>query len=385
VSQEVNAQILVVDDDPELARVYKQVLMRNGFAVDVANDVPSALQRLERGDIDTILSDVVMPGVSGIEFLRQVHERDPDMPLILMTGEPKVESAIRALEYGAFHYLIKPFNHNELADVVRRAVRLHKLTVLKRAALELPGPGAEQVEAHRALEERFTRGLDQLWMAFQPIVSWKGRSVHGFEALLRSDEPTMRNPEHLLRAAEQLGRLPQLGRKIRDSVAAAAVAAPPDVKLFVNLHSQDLNDGCLYEADAPLSRLASRVVLEITERASLHVVKDLGTSIAELRSMGFQIAVDDLGAGYAGLTSFTQLEPEIAKLDMSLVRGIDTDLKRQRIVRSIKQLCDELEIAVVTEGVETAPERDTLIELGCDVFQGYLFARPGKGFGAPSF
>lgn len=79
---------------------------------------------------------------------------------------------------------------------------------------------------------------------------------------------------------------------------------------------------------------------------------------------------DDLGAGYAGLTSFTQLEPEVAKLDMSLVRGVDVDPRRQSIVRSMRQLCDELRIAVVAEGVETAAERSMLAELGCDLLQG---------------
>lgn len=68
---------------------------------------------------------------------------------------------------------------------------------------------------------------------------------------------------------------------------------------------------------------------------------------------------------------------------MSLVRGVDTDARRQSIVRSMKRLCDELDIAVIAEGVETAGERDMLAELGCDLFQGYLFARPQRGFPAP--
>jgi EAL domain-containing protein (putative c-di-GMP-specific phosphodiesterase class I) len=385
VSNETAAEILLVDDDPALSRVYKQILVRNGFGVHVENDVASAIARLERGGIDVIVSDVVMPGLGGLEFLRAAHAHDPDVPVILMTGEPKVESAIRALEYGAFHYLIKPFEQNELADVVRRAVRLHKLAVLKREALELPGPGSKRVSEYRELEGQFSRGLSQLWMAFQPIVSWRERKTRGYEALLRSDEPTMRNPGHMLEACERLGRLHQLGRTIRDTVANESTAAPADVSFFVNLHSQDLNDGFLFDATAPLSRIASRVVLEITERASLHIVKDLSTCIAELKSLGFRIAVDDLGAGYAGLTSFTQLEPDIAKLDMSLIRGIHEDPKRRSIVRSIKKLCDELEIEVVTEGVETKEERDTLVELGCDLFQGYLFAKPARGFQLPTY
>jgi EAL domain-containing protein (putative c-di-GMP-specific phosphodiesterase class I) len=225
--------------------------------------------------------------------------------------------------------------------------------------------------------------MDRLWMAFQPIVGWRERRIFGFEALLRSDEPLMKNPADLLDAAERLGRLQDLGRAVRARVAAVAGEAPEGAKLFVNLHSADLNDEELHSADAPLSKIASRVVLEVTERASLYGVKNVAASVAKLKALGFQIAIDDLGAGYAGLASFTQLDPEVAKLDMSLVRGVDADPRRQSIVRSMKNLCDDLKMVVMAEGVETPSERDTRAALGCDLFQGYLFARPERRFPEP--
>ena len=85
-----------------------------------------------------------------------------------------------------------------------------------------------------------------------------------------------------------------------------------------------IDDHELFSPAAPLSRIASRVVLEITERASLDELGDVAPRLAQLRGLGFRIAIDDLGAGYAGLTSFAQLEPEVVKVDMSLVRGIDS-------------------------------------------------------------
>jgi EAL domain-containing protein (putative c-di-GMP-specific phosphodiesterase class I) len=108
------------------------------------------------------------------------------------------------------------------------------------------------------------------------------------------------------------------------------------------------------------------------------------TCVAKLKALGFQLALDDLGAGYAGLSSFTQLEPNVAKLDMSLVRGIDTDSRLQIIVRSMKGLCDDLGVQVVAEGVETPGERDTLSSLGYNIFQGYLFAKPNRDFVTPT-
>jgi EAL domain-containing protein (putative c-di-GMP-specific phosphodiesterase class I) len=151
--------------------------------------------------------------------------------------------------------------------------------------------------------------------------------------------------------------------------------------LFVNLHAADLNDDTLYGAGAPLTPFASSVVLEITERTSLSRIGDVRSCMTRLRNLGFRIAVDDLGAGYAGLSSFSQLEPDVAKLDMSLVRGIDASARKASIVRSMLTVCQrELGTYVVCEGVETEAERDTLTELGADLLQGYLFARPQRGF-----
>jgi EAL domain-containing protein (putative c-di-GMP-specific phosphodiesterase class I) len=121
-------------------------------------------------------------------------------------------------------------------------------------------------------------------------------------------------------------------------------------------------------------------VLEITERASLEDVEDLGDRIVRLRRLGYSLAIDDLGAGYAGLASLTKLEPEVVKLDMSLVRGVDVSHTKQHLVSSMVRVCVDLGMLVVTEGVETTSERDTLVSLGCDVLQGYLFSRPQRGF-----
>jgi EAL domain-containing protein (putative c-di-GMP-specific phosphodiesterase class I) len=210
--------------------------------------------------------------------------------------------------------------------------------------------------------------------------------VFAYEALMRSREPSLRGPADMLDAAERLGRLHDLGRCIRAKVAQAAVQAAADVYFFVNLHSRDLADEQLYSAGAPLSAIAQRVVLEITERASLDDIEGLPARIEKLRKLGFRIAIDDLGAGYAGLTSFTQLEPDFAKLDMSLMRDVHLSERKQRVIRAMITLCtQDLSVQVVTEGVETPAERDALENLGCDLLQGYWFAKPGEGFPEPNW
>ena len=102
-----------------------------------------------------------------------------------------------------------------------------------------------------------------------------------------------------------------------------------------------------------------------------------------LRNLGFRIALDDLGAGYAGLTSFALLEPDMVKLDMALVRDVHREASKQTVVKTIVGMCKELNIIVTAEGIETPEERDALTRAGCDLMQGYLFAKPGTPFPTP--
>ncbi len=120
----------------------------------------------------------------------------------------------------------------------------------------------------------------------------------------------------------------------------------------------------------------ARVVLEITERTSLEGEHDVRYRVAELRELGFKIAIDDLGGGHARMHTFTPLDTDFVKLDMSLVRDIDKHAMKQRLVRSVTELCKDQGTKVIGEGVETEAEAKVLVDLGCDYLQGYLIARP---------
>ncbi|MBK9037081.1 MAG: EAL domain-containing protein [Myxococcales bacterium] len=245
---------------------------------------------------------------------------------------------------------------------------------------ELGSPAG--VEDRADLEARFGNAITRLWMAFQPIVEVGGGRVVAYEALLRTEEASLRRPDVFLGVAERLGRIQEVGRLVRASVARAAADAPAGAELFVNLHGLELNDEELYSPSSPLTQIADRVIPEITERVALDRVADVTTRVAMLRRLGFRIAVDDLGAGYAGLASLAALEPGVVKLDISLVRGIDAHPRKRRVVGAMATMCRELGSRVVAEGVETEAERATIADLGVPPLQGYLFARPGPGFPA---
>lgn len=375
--------VLLVDDEPTITRGYARGLTAAGFTVEVAHNGTEAAARFRERAFDVIISDIAMPGMTGLELLRAVREHDLDVPVVIMTGGPAVESAVQAMEYGALRYLIKPIEPADLEEVVSRAVRMHQMARVRREALEQYRAGGRQLGDRASLEIRFAHALSTVWIAYQPIISWSRRSLFAYEALVRNEEPALRSPSDLFDAAERLGRLHDLGRTIRQRVAETIRDIPSTGLVFVNVHTADLHDDSLFAADSPLSPYASRVVLEITERAALDQVKDLMTRMAQLRAMGYRIAVDDLGAGYAGLTSFAQLEPEVVKVDMSLVRGVDRSPTKQKLLGSIIGLCRDLQIQIIAEGIETEHERDTLVRLGGDLCQGYLFAHPGKPFPEP--
>ena len=380
-SSSKSGTIVLVDDEPSLLRVFARILEKRPEVIEPYATAQEAIERVLRGGVEVVVSDITMPGMSGIELLRAVHEHDADLPVVLMTGLPDVESATGAVEYGAFKYIIKPVDSDALRQAVDRAAKVHRLARMKRQALEILGTGGDAQDT--GLQASFERALSSLWMAFQPIVRASDQTVFGYEALLRSDEPSLPGPGSVLDAAERLGQLARLGRTIRQRAAEPLTNSRNRPNLFVNLHPKDLADPDLSDESSALGSIADSVVLEITERASLGDIENVRKTVAGLRERGFRIAIDDLGAGYAGLTSFALLEPEIVKLDMTLVRDLDTSSVKQKLVASMTTLCMDMGLLIVCEGVETIAEYDTLRALGCDLLQGYLFARPGRAFPQP--
>ena len=373
-------RILVAEDEPALLRGMARALRHAGFDVATAENGRDAVAKLAIATFDAVLSDIRMPDMDGIQLLRAVREHDLELPIILVTGSPDVDTAQQAIEYGAYRYITKPVQLRQLEETMRKAVRLREVARLKADALRLFDDGGSGFAERTSAETSFERGLATLWMAYQPIVCAPTRTLFGYEALMRTREPTLPHPGVVLDTAERLGRQMELGRKVRASAAGPVAVDRGAGVLFVNLHPMDLMDETLLSSDAPLTAIADRVVLEITERSSLDNVSNVRERVTALRKLGFRIAVDDLGAGYAGLTSFAQLEPDIVKLDMSLVRDVDASLTKRRLVGSMIALCKDMRILVVGEGVETTKERDVLLELGCDLLQGYLLSRPGPAF-----
>jgi EAL domain-containing protein (putative c-di-GMP-specific phosphodiesterase class I) len=353
-------RVLLVDDEPRVLAALQRALSDAPFDVEIANGAEEALLEMARAHVDVIVSDQQMPGVLGAELLARVRERSPRTVRVMLTGDGRLGSAVDAINLGGvFKFLQKPCDIDDLKRTIDAAIE--------------SAPGAASARA-------LSQAMGGLWIAAQPIVAPGQRRVHAFELLVRSRSRELPHPGALFEAAERADLVLDLEARILELAGDVARGAPPDVDIFVNLHPTTLRDPRLLD---PLDAVASRIVLEITERAVLP--DGMSERVAALRARGFRIAVDDLGAGYAGLTYVAKMRPDVVKLDMGLVHGVLDSRTHATLVAAVIDACNDLAITVVGEGVETAAMRDKLLDLGCGLQQGYLFGRPGPPFGAPTF
>ncbi len=364
--------VLVVHANEREAQKLVAVLGEKGIDARAVSDAGVAIDELVRHRFDVLVLDSELPQTPASELVRVVRAYDIEVPIVVLTDDATgwVGAGVQLVA--------KPVDPLVFTRTVARGKNARKQT--KRLRPSELGLAALSPNEPEELSVVFDRALEKMWLAFQPILREGEARVFGYEALMRSHEKKLATPGAMLGAAESLGKLDVLGRRVRALAAASLAQAPDDAQLFVNLHSRDLLDQALFESSTPLTSLASRVVLEITERANVEDVDDVSARLSILRFHGFRIAVDDLGAGYAGLTSFATVEPEFVKLDMSLVRNLHASPVRRRLVASMVDACRDLGSNVVAEGIESQEELRVLRELGCELFQGYLFAKPAPTF-----
>lgn len=369
--------VLLVESDSGAPRPATLAFRTPPSIVLRAGSGRDALQMMGDARVDIVLADDRLPDVPGALLLGQIRKQYPETIRVITAREPTVELTTDAINVAeVFRLLRKPCSDEEL------------LVCLRDAAVELErrrsGSRPRSESAHlrdlriHELKRAFSRGLDSLFIVVQPVLAVSSRTIFAYEALLRTDDPVFPDASAFLEAAERLACVRELERRIFVRLGELLPAMPEAVTLLVNLHPQTLAEPELCTELAPLVPFAPRVIFEITERSSLHDIGGAREQVDRLRQLGFRIAVDDLGAGYAGLTSIALLQPDFVKIDMELVRGVEASATRAILIASVVALCERLGIRVIAEGVETAAEQARLVELGCDLLQGYHIAKPGK-------
>ncbi|MBI3567225.1 MAG: EAL domain-containing protein [Gemmatimonadetes bacterium] len=378
-------RILVIDDEPAVLRVLGLLLERHGFTVASADNARDGLRLVEKDKFHAILTDIIMPELSGVDFLRELRRHDLDVPVILMTAGPTLDSAIEAIEYGAQQYLLKPVEPDALVQAVGRAAALGELARYKRDAFAKQSRESLPYGDRATLEAVLNQAFGTIHVVFQPVVSMKEQKLIGYEALMRCDEALFASYGALLQAADRIGWRTALERTIYQRIAAACTELPEGALLFVNVHPHDAQEGLLVGGEAPLEPIARSVVLEVSEHASVEQLDAMAGQIDKLRGAGFRIAVDDVGTGAAGLLAFARMAPDFVKLDRTLLAGLDKDADRHRLVRGMYALAREIGVPMIAEAVETAGERDALVKIGAELMQGNLFGKPTGTFAAAIF
>src|SRR6185436_10986713 len=172
-------RVLVVDDDPQLRRAIQRQLMAEGWKVTTAENGRAGISVMREGHehFDCVVSDVHMPELDGFGLIAAIRRYDDDLPVLLITGDPSLDGAVRAIESGAVSYIAKPFDQETLLSTVARAARRHGVARMRRRAdevtRELEAAHSGQIEDVAA---RFEGALAGAWMAFQPIVDIRTRT-----------------------------------------------------------------------------------------------------------------------------------------------------------------------------------------------------------------
>lgn len=355
--------ILLVDDEPIALRGHSRLLSRLGFRTEATDHVEHAVGVVAAGGVDVVLADVHMPECSGPELARELRVIDPGVQIVYLSGAPSIEIvSLSAAEGSAF--LAKPVAVPALLAALDDAVARRR----RYDGLQLAG----------SLASRFDRAVRDLDFHYQPIVRSTSGELTGWEALMRP-RSGLGGALEVLEAARRLDRMQAVGRAVRRrALVPWNGGAREGETLFCNVHPAELLDDDLFDPDAPLSRMAQATVLEITEMRSLDGIPDVAGRVGRLRDLGFTIAIDDLGAGHAGLGTLVALEPQIAKLDSAMMRGIDESPRRRQVVGGIVRLCHDLGIEVIAEGIETDGQRRCAEDLGCDRLQGFAIGRPAE-------
>ena len=222
----------------------------------------------------------------------------------------------------------------------------------------------------------------QLTSVFQPIVGLQQCKLYGFEALIRGPaNSALHAPLTLFDTASRHGMMAALEYACRQESCKRFTQFETEGKLFLNIspmsltesgYKQGMTNSIIDELELP----AERIVIELSEQYPLDDYELLRRATDHFRDGGFQIAIDDLGSGYAGLRAWSELRPDYVKIDRHFIEHINHDTVKREFVRSISEIAKELDCIVIAEGIETAEELAVVQQIGIDFGQGFFLGRP---------
>ncbi len=376
-------RVLLADDEPGLRTALTELFSHEDRVelIGTAADAEEAIRLAESDLPDVALIDVRMPEGGGPHATRGISRVSPGTRVIALSAYEDRTNVLDMLRAGAVGYMVKGTAADELVHGIEEVAQggtslsaevlsgvvAELATQLRRAEIE-----QEADQALRGDIERFVSGHG-VWMVFHPIVDLETREEIGVEALARFGSIPMKPPDRWFAEATAL----ELGLQLQLRTLKEALEALPKIP-----DGAFLSVNCSHHAAASpefverLEGVEDRIVLEITEHEAIEDYGALAKALAPLRERGLRVAVDDVGAGYASLRHALQLAPDMAKMDISLTRGIDADAGRRALATALISFASETNMTIVAEGIETAAELAALRELGVRYGQGFYLAVP---------
>jgi EAL domain-containing protein (putative c-di-GMP-specific phosphodiesterase class I)/CheY-like chemotaxis protein len=377
-------RVLIADDEGEVRSALADLIdaERALELVGAAADADEAIELAIAQRPDVALVDVKMPGGGGARAAREIVASSPHTRVLALSAYEDRTTVLEMLRAGAVGYLVKGTAPEEIVASIGRAVRGQtslSAEVMGSVVHELSSQlrrQASETEARAQVMDRIRRVVDGDGMSivFQPIMDLRDRTTVGTEALARFAEEPLRTPDVWFHEAASVG----LGTDLELTAIRRALVQidrlPAEAYLSLNLSHRTATSPRLLDELA--DERADRLVIEITEHEPVEDYDALTDALEALRRRGVRVAIDDAGAGFASLRHALRLDPHILKVDISLVRDIDTDRARRALASALIHFAEEMDVAIIAEGIETQAELDTLLSLGVRFGQGYFLARP---------
>ncbi len=361
-------KILLVENDKDLVRSTVDILQSRNYAVDVACSGADALQRLHHAP-HLVLIDYALPDMCGIEICRKIKsdERWHSIAVVVLTDSLIAPEEMESLYIYGDDHLAKPFDPVEL---------LARLEIVLRARQGMYQLDEEKQVIIAELNKILRQEL--LVPFFQPIYSSTSMKILGFEALSRPVTNTaLSNPELFFKAALAFGVYTDLEKLAWRKAFGEWKKRLGRGKLFLNCTPYFIGNNSMEKGFFTALGVDPReAVVELTERAAIHNQDLFVEKVEELRGLGMQIAVDDVGSGFASLDTVADVRPEYIKIDLKLIRDINFNSLKRNIVQAVITFCHQSDILTVAEGIEERAELQAVRDLGIDAVQGYLLGKP---------
>lgn len=372
-------KILIVDDDTSVSGVIESTAdLLDVEAYSLSN--PNDLDEAEIHQYNLIFLDLMMPEKDGIEVLRELSDWQYAGCIVLMSGvDNSVLNSARELatehRLKVLDHINKPFRVDDIEKIISKA------QALQLESHNLPNKAASltEEEIRSALEQ------SRIVVHYQPQVDLVSHRMIGMEALVRiaSGDGELIYPDRFIDVAEQCHVIHDVTKAVVDQAFSdfkILLEEHSKLTLSVNLSSDDLQDlgfvDWIVQKAEHFGITTSKIILEVTETQEILSYTNALEVLGRLRLRGFKVSIDDFGTGNAVLDQIKRLPATELKIDRTFVVGLNHNDKSKVLIRNTINMCRELDLDIVAEGVEDLGTEKLLRSMGCQIVQGFLYSRP---------